>query len=72
MAEAVGVGGGTEPAAAAILFAAHAYLFGCHDFAVRAGGRAVEAVDHHLQYLAELRTPLSGQEWAPEAGTVVR
>ncbi|MFF0297283.1 hypothetical protein ACFYST_28510 [Kitasatospora sp. NPDC004614] len=114
-----------EPAAAAILFAAHAYLFGCHDFAVRAGGRAVEAVDHHLQYLAEtaedelpidsdealaadlrrqlrdldliadfskelrhaemglpidtsirlhaeLRTPLSGQEWAPEAGTVAR
>jgi hypothetical protein len=42
-----------ESAAAATLHAAHAYLFGCQDFAIWAGGRAVEAVDQHLQYLAE-------------------
>ncbi|MFE6866127.1 hypothetical protein ACFVFS_06190 [Kitasatospora sp. NPDC057692] len=34
-----------ESAAAATLFAAHTYLFGCHDFAVWASGRAVEAVE---------------------------
>ncbi|HEY3477795.1 MAG TPA: hypothetical protein VGL02_02745 [Streptomyces sp.] len=33
-----------EPAAAAVLHAAEAYLHGCADFAVRASGRAVEAV----------------------------
>lgn len=42
-----------ESAAAATLHAAHAYLFGCRDFAVWTGARAVEAVDQHLQYLAE-------------------
>lgn len=42
-----------EPAAAATLYAAHAYLFGCQDFAIWTSGRAVEAVDEHLQYLAE-------------------
>lgn len=34
-----------EHAAAAVLCAALTYLHGCADFAVRAGGRAVEAVD---------------------------
>ncbi|MFF7454395.1 hypothetical protein [Kitasatospora sp. NPDC008115] len=43
-----------ESAAAATLYAAHTYLFGCHDFAVWTSGRAVEAVDEHLQHLAEL------------------
>ncbi|MFD6426411.1 hypothetical protein [Streptomyces sp. NPDC060198] len=42
-----------ESAAAATLHAAHAYLFGCRDFAVWTGERAVEAVDQHLQDLAE-------------------
>ncbi|MFF3392640.1 hypothetical protein ACFYW1_17150 [Streptomyces sp. NPDC002669] len=42
-----------ESAAAATLHAAHAYLFGCQDFALWTGGRAVEAVDQHLQYLDE-------------------
>ncbi|GAA3837432.1 hypothetical protein ACFS5L_44710 [Streptomyces phyllanthi] len=42
-----------ESAAAATLYAAHAYLFGCGDFAVWVSRRAVEAVDHHLEYLAE-------------------
>ncbi|MFJ2897414.1 hypothetical protein ACIO87_21320 [Streptomyces sp. NPDC087218] len=42
-----------ESAAAATLHAAHAYLFGCQDFAIWTGGRAVEAVDQHLQYLDE-------------------
>jgi len=42
-----------EPAAAAALHAAHAYLFGCREFAARASGRAVDATDQHLQYLAE-------------------
>ncbi|MFB7475246.1 hypothetical protein [Kitasatospora sp. NPDC056184] len=42
-----------ESAAAATLFAAHTYLFGCHDFAIWTSGRAVEAVDEHLQHLAD-------------------
>ncbi len=42
-----------EHAAAATLYAAHAYLFECRDFAVWASRRAVDAVDEHLQYLAE-------------------
>jgi hypothetical protein len=42
-----------ESAAAAILHAAHAYLFGCTDFAAWVSDRGVEAVDQHLQYLAE-------------------
>ncbi|MGW0332055.1 hypothetical protein ACWD0J_09330 [Streptomyces sp. NPDC003011] len=42
-----------EPAAAAVLYAAHAYLYGCTDFAVWASGRAVDAVDQRLEYLAE-------------------
>ncbi|MFE7562288.1 hypothetical protein [Kitasatospora sp. NPDC057500] len=43
-----------ESAAAATLFAAHTYLFGCHEFAIWTSGRAVEAVDEHLQHLAEM------------------
>ncbi|MCX4851303.1 hypothetical protein [Streptomyces sp. NBC_00893] len=43
-----------ESAAAATLYAAHTYLFGCHDFAFWTGGRAVEAVDQRLEYLAEM------------------
>ncbi|MCW2901652.1 MAG: hypothetical protein JWO67_3917 [Streptosporangiaceae bacterium] len=42
-----------ESAAAAALYAAHAYLFTCQEFAVWTSGRAVEAIDQHLQYLAE-------------------
>jgi hypothetical protein len=42
-----------ESAAAAALYAAHAYLFGCHDFACWTSRRAVEAIDQHLEYLAE-------------------
>ncbi|MFB6891142.1 hypothetical protein ACFCX4_17750 [Kitasatospora sp. NPDC056327] len=42
-----------ESTAAATLFAAHTYLFGCHDFAVWTSGRALEAVDEHLECLAE-------------------
>ncbi|OIJ85133.1 hypothetical protein BIV25_44870 [Streptomyces sp. MUSC 14] len=42
-----------ESAAAAALYAAHAYLFGCQEFAVWTSSRAVEAIDHRLQYLAE-------------------
>ncbi|MET9994235.1 hypothetical protein ABZ061_32325 [Streptomyces mutabilis] len=42
-----------EHAAAATLNAAHAYLFGCQDFAVWASQRAVEALDQHLEHLAE-------------------
>ncbi len=43
-----------ESAAAATLYAAQAYLFGgCHDFAVWAGHRAVEAAEIHVEYLAE-------------------
>ncbi|MEU0299331.1 hypothetical protein ABZ252_07640 [Streptomyces sp. NPDC006175] len=42
-----------ESAAAAALYAAHAYLFGCQEFAVRTSDRAVEAIDQHLVYLAE-------------------
>lgn len=43
-----------ESAAAAALYAAHAYLFGCQDFAIWTSMRAVEAIDQHLQYLAEM------------------
>ncbi|MFF3090782.1 hypothetical protein ACFVRB_37915 [Streptomyces nojiriensis] len=39
-----------EPAAAATLNAAYAYLFGCTDFAVWAGRRAID--DQHLEHLA--------------------
>ncbi|WP_327380807.1 hypothetical protein [Streptomyces sp. NBC_01207] len=39
-----------EPAAAATLNAAHAYLFGCTDFAVWASRRAID--DQHLEHLA--------------------
>ncbi|MFJ9523210.1 hypothetical protein ACIRPK_33835 [Kitasatospora sp. NPDC101801] len=42
-----------EPAAAAVLHAAHAYLFGCSDFALWAGRRAMEAIDQRLEYLAD-------------------
>ncbi|MFF7947683.1 hypothetical protein [Streptomyces griseorubiginosus] len=42
-----------ESAAAATLYAAHAYLLGCHDFASWTSRRAVEAVDQHLEFLAE-------------------
>ncbi|MEU9087350.1 hypothetical protein [Streptomyces sp. NPDC048357] len=42
-----------ENAAATTLYAAHAYLFECHDFAVWASRRAVDAVDEHLEHLAE-------------------
>ncbi|GGX80601.1 hypothetical protein [Streptomyces fructofermentans] len=42
-----------ECAAAATLFAAHAYVFTCRDFAVWAARRGVEAVDQHLEYLAD-------------------
>ncbi|MET9895641.1 hypothetical protein ABZZ47_36680 [Streptomyces sp. NPDC006465] len=42
-----------ESAAAATLHAAHAYLFGCTDFAVWVSGRGVEAVDQHLEHLAD-------------------
>ncbi|MCX5115282.1 hypothetical protein OOK13_43960 [Streptomyces sp. NBC_00378] len=42
-----------ESAAAAVLHAAHAYLFGVSEFAVWTSGRAVEAVDQRLEYLAE-------------------
>ncbi|WP_405583705.1 hypothetical protein [Streptomyces sp. NBC_01190] len=38
-----------EPAAAAVLHAAHAYMHGCADFAVFASGRAVEVVDELAQ-----------------------
>ncbi|WP_314253519.1 hypothetical protein [Streptomyces sp. DSM 40907] len=40
-----------EPAAAATLNAAYAYLFGCTDFALWASRRAID--DQHLEYLAE-------------------
>ncbi|MFF3408824.1 hypothetical protein ACFYW8_21955 [Streptomyces sp. NPDC002742] len=43
-----------ESAAAAVLYAAHAHLFGCQDFAIWTSARAVEAIDQHLQYLAEM------------------
>lgn len=42
-----------EDAAAATLYAAHAYLFGCQDFAAWTGGRAVDAIDQRLQHQAE-------------------
>ncbi|MER7698768.1 MULTISPECIES: hypothetical protein [unclassified Streptomyces] len=41
-----------ESAAAATLYAAHAYLFRCQEFAAWTSGRAVEAIDQHLEYLA--------------------
>ncbi|WP_330296005.1 hypothetical protein [Streptomyces sp. NBC_00503] len=46
----VGPADAHEPAAAATLNAAYAYLFGCTDFAVWASGRATD--DQHLEYLA--------------------
>ncbi|MGX1915611.1 hypothetical protein ACWIID_43435 [Streptomyces phaeochromogenes] len=42
-----------ESAAAAALYAAHAYLFGCQEFAAWTSSRAVEAIDQHLEYLAD-------------------
>ncbi|MCX4816632.1 hypothetical protein OG601_39200 [Streptomyces sp. NBC_01239] len=39
-----------ESAAAATLYAAHAYPFACHDFAGWTSRRAVEAVDQHLEF----------------------
>ncbi|MEU8777162.1 hypothetical protein [Streptomyces sp. NPDC048606] len=39
-----------EPAAAATLHAARAYVFGCADFAVWAGRRAID--DRHLEHIA--------------------
>ncbi|MFG3531167.1 hypothetical protein ACGF8B_31190 [Streptomyces sp. NPDC047917] len=54
-----------ESAAAATLYAAHAYLFGCHDFVSWTSGRAVEAVDQLLEYLAETEedeTPVDADE----------
>ncbi|MFJ3880862.1 hypothetical protein ACIPW5_25870 [Streptomyces sp. NPDC090077] len=42
-----------DNAAAATLYAAHAYLFECRDFAVWASRRAVDAVDEQLEHLAE-------------------
>lgn len=48
-----GPGDADESAAAATLHAAHAYLFGCNDFAVWASRRAAEAVEERLEYLAE-------------------
>ncbi|MEU9290218.1 hypothetical protein AB0D57_37635 [Streptomyces sp. NPDC048275] len=54
-----------ESAAAAALYAAHAYLFGCQDFAIWTGARAVEAIDQHLQYLVEMdedRLPVDTEE----------
>ncbi|MGW3628267.1 hypothetical protein [Streptomyces sp. NPDC000880] len=45
-----------ESAAAAALYAAHAYLFACREFAVWTSSRAVEAIDQHLQHLAEQET----------------
>lgn len=43
-----GPGDADEPAAAAVLYAAEAYMHGCVDFAVIVSGRAVEAVDELL------------------------
>jgi hypothetical protein len=43
-----GPGDADEPAAAAVLYAAEAYMHGCVDFAVCVSGRAVEAVDEFL------------------------
>ncbi|MFD0020717.1 hypothetical protein [Streptomyces sp. NPDC058382] len=42
-----------ESAAAAALYAAHAYLFGCQEFALWTSSRAVEAIDQHLEYLVD-------------------
>ncbi|MDT0319290.1 hypothetical protein [Streptomyces millisiae] len=42
-----------EPAAAATLHAASAYLFGCADFAIWASQRAADAVGEQLEFLAE-------------------
>ncbi|MBD2898279.1 hypothetical protein amrb99_72460 [Actinomadura sp. RB99] len=43
-----GPGDADEPAAAAVLYAAEAYMHGCVDFAVCISGRAVEAMDELL------------------------
>ncbi|MFF0297290.1 hypothetical protein ACFYST_28475 [Kitasatospora sp. NPDC004614] len=42
-----------ESAAAAALYAAHAYLFGCRKYASWNSGRALEAVEQHLEQLSE-------------------
>ncbi|MFD7641603.1 hypothetical protein ACFV4P_13205 [Kitasatospora sp. NPDC059795] len=42
-----------ESAAAAALYAAHAYLFGCRKYARWNSGRALEAVELHLEQLSE-------------------
>ncbi|KIF67068.1 hypothetical protein HY68_35540 [Streptomyces sp. AcH 505] len=42
-----------EAAVAATLYAAHAYLFGCQEFAIWKSSRAVEATDQHLQHPSE-------------------
>lgn len=42
-----------ESAAASTLYAAHAHLFGCQEFAVWTSSRAVEAIDQHLECLAD-------------------
>lgn len=56
-----------EHAAAATLYAAHAYLFECRDFAVWASRRAVDAVDEHLEHLAEQEEDLPDLEEATVA-----
>ncbi|MBB1255003.1 hypothetical protein [Streptomyces alkaliterrae] len=43
-----------EPAATAVLHATASHLYGCADFAVWAGMRAVDAVAQHVEYLADL------------------
>ncbi|MFD9409792.1 hypothetical protein ACFWBN_22640 [Streptomyces sp. NPDC059989] len=48
-----------ENAAATTLYAAHAYLFESCDFAVWASRRAVDAVDEHLEHLAEREEDLT-------------
>ncbi|MEU4212416.1 hypothetical protein AB0F13_20855 [Streptomyces sp. NPDC026206] len=42
-----------ESTAAAVLHAAETYLYGCADFATWVSERAVQAVDQHLEYLAD-------------------
>jgi hypothetical protein len=44
----VGPADADEPAAAAVLFAADTYLYGCSDFAEWVSGRALEAIDDRL------------------------
>lgn len=61
-----------EPAAAAVLIAADAYMYGCADFAVWVSGRALEAIDDHVPEdgfddaaVAELRRQLSDLDLIP-------